>query len=149
MVWQAALMLLATQEAAPLPDLLICNGSTVAPVTTGSTNAVVTDNRGNIITGRATDSEVREVRATVQFRLNGDDPRMNLPRALQPELASSKGGWFRIKDLVVTDDFVRGKVVLNFLSSTRFEIDRRTGILTSEGGFQGACQSVDTTDRKF
>ena len=145
----AAAVLAFSTQAASIPDLLICQGSTVGSMETGGTSAVVTDSDGNILTGRSVDTEVRAINAVIQLRLNGDDPRVNLPRFFAPQVASSKGGWYRVKDLEVSDDFIRGKVVFNFMQSSRFEIDRRTGILTSEKGFQASCEAADVSERKF
>ncbi|TRD10911.1 hypothetical protein FGU71_02910 [Erythrobacter insulae] len=132
-----------------VPDLLVCRASSVASVETGGSSAVVTDSDGSVLTGRSVDTEVREISAVIQLRLNGDDPRVNLPRFLAPQVASSKGGWYRVKDLEMKDDFIRGKVVFNFMQSSRFEIDRRTGILTSGNGFLASCEVADVSERKF
>jgi len=148
MVW-SAFILMAAATVQPMPELLACKGSTVGAVATGSTSAVVRDSYGNVVTGNSVDTEVRQIDGVIQLRLNGDDPRANMPRIFAPEISSSKGGWYRIKDLEITDDFVRGKVVFNFLTSSRFEIDRRTGILTSENGFQAVCEAVEVSERKF
>lgn len=132
-----------------VPDLLLCRGSAVGEVATGRSSAVVTDSFGNSAVGNSVDTEVREIDAVIQLKLNGSDPRVNIPRILAPDIASSKAGWYRVKDLEISDEYIKGKVVFNFISSSRFEIDRRTGVLTSTGGFQGMCEAAEINERKF
>ena len=145
----AAMLMAAAAQSGGLPELLACRGSSVGSMATGSSSTVVTDSTGRVVTGRSVDSEVREIGAVMQFRLNGEDPRANIPRIFAPETAVSKGGWYRVRDLQITEDFVRGRMIFNLMQSSRFEIDRRTGILTTTDGFQGECQAVDVNARKF
>jgi hypothetical protein len=148
MAW-SFLLSLSLASSTAVPDLLVCRGSTVGEVPTGRSSAVVSDRYGNRAVGSSVDTEVRQIDGVVQLRLNGDDPRANMPRIFAPEISSSQGGWYRIKSLQITDDQITGKVVFNFLNSSKFAIDRRTGVLTSEGGFQAMCEEADTTQRKF
>lgn len=145
----AALMMVTNAQATDLPDLLACRGSSVGSVATGSSSTIVKDSDGRVVTGQSVDSEVREIGAVIQFRLNGEDPRVNLPRIFAPETAVSKGGWYRVRDLQITEDFVRGRMIFNLMQSARFDIDRRTGIVTTTDGFQGECQAVEVNQRKF
>jgi hypothetical protein len=149
MTFVAAMMMAAAAQSGALPELLACRGSTIGSMATGSQSTVVQDSTGKVVTGRSVDSEVREIGAVMQFRLNGDDPRANIPRILAPETAVSKGGWYRVRELQISEDFVRGRMIYNLFESSRFEIDRRTGILTTTDGFQGDCEAVDVNQRKF
>ena len=144
-----ALTTSAAASAQDAPELLICRGTSVGPVRDGSDSTIITDNLGNQLFGTSSSKRTRELDMVVQLRLAGDDPRINLPRIAAPQIASSKGGWYRIKDLEVSRDFIRGKAVFNVFNSSRFEIDRRTGILTSEAGFQGKCEAVATDAYAF
>lgn len=65
-------------------------------------------------------------------------PLMRLPSSVVPDMTSNKAGWFKVKDLVVNDREIMGKVAMNFLASSRFRIDRRTGVMTSSGGYRPA-----------
>ena len=150
-----AAALIATLFATPViaqqdvPDLLICHGSSIGEVPDGGSDAVVTDNYGNVITGRQRNVRTAELNFTVQLRLRGAAPRINLPRFAAPDIASSRGGWFRVKNLEIERDYIRGKAVFNFLSASRFEVDRRTGIMTTENGYRGLCEAGDTENRAF
>ena len=145
-----ALTFVASPIAAQdVPELLVCRGSAVGQIPDGQDSVVLTDNSGNVVTGSSRSTRTAQVDMTVQFRLQGDDPRANLPRIAAPQIASSKGGWYRVKDLEVSDTHIRGKVVFNVFNSSRFEIDRRTAILTSEAGFQGSCEAVTIGKNAF
>lgn len=144
MIW-----LLLAAETATLPDMhLICDGQSAANMASSST-ANVTDNEGYSVNGIATTSRPTVIAMSLQFRVVDGVAEMNLPRIAAPQISSSKGGWYQVKDLKVTDDQITGKVRFNFVNSSSFRIDRTTGILTSAGGFQGTCAKVDRAERKF
>ena len=146
----AILLAAATSAMTTPPDmLLVCEGSTLAMAPESQTSMGVVDNEGYAATGSAVTSTRADVAFTAQLRIEDGEARMNLPTFVAPEVNSSKGGWYRVKSLVVDDKRITGKVVLNFLSSSSFEIDRRTGRMTSAGGFQAQCRAVDLTERAF
>lgn len=146
MQWILPLLAVATTP----PDMLIiCDGSAVAMAPESTTTMGVTDNQGYSATGSAVTSSPATLAFTAQLRIEGGEARMNLPAFAGPEISSSKGGWYRVKGLSVDDRRITGKVVWNFLSSSSFEIDRRTGTMTSSGGFQGQCHAADLEQRAF
>lgn len=68
-----------------------------------------------------------------------------------PMIAYYKGrdGWWEVRELVVTDTEIGGRIKYNMFASDRFRIDRRTGELTSTGGFSGQCRKLEKTERAF
>lgn len=132
------------------PDmLLVCDGSTLAMAPDSQTTMGVVDNEGYAATGSAVTSSRADVPFTAQLRIESGEARMSLPAFVAPEISSSKGGWYKVKALVIDDRRITGKVVFNFISSSSFEIDRRTGTMTSAGGFHAQCRAVDLSERAF
>lgn len=132
-------MLLALTLAAATPNmLLVCEGATVAEVAESTTTAAVLDNRGNTAVGRAVTSSPQAIPFAVRFEIEDGEPTLALPDRR-----------YKVRDLSITDRRITGKVRYNFLSSSRFEIDRVTGTMSSENGFQGRCKPVDTAARAF
>ena len=129
--------------------LLTCEGSTVANVTTSQTVARASDSSGASAEGSASTSQPMRVPFTVQFRLENGLPSMHIP-ASAVQGAQGNAGWFPVTDFVATDSEFAGKVRLGFLyGSSRFRIDRRTGQITTSGGFEGSCRKEEIGAAKF
>lgn len=145
-----ALIFLAAEAAQPVEEmLLVCEGSTLTNLTTATTTARLADNQGYAVDGRASTSEPRSVDYTVHLRIRGSAAEMTVPALVMPEFNSSKSGWLPVKQLVISENEITGRVRYNFLSSSTFRIDRRTGDITSSGGFRGKCRKQDLTQRAF
>jgi hypothetical protein len=129
--------------------LLICDGSTFTVAPTSQTNAFVADNRGNMVTGSATSTAPANVGFQVQLRIIGNDAEMHLPAAAAPRISAKNGGWRKVKELQITENQISGKVRTDWFDSSSFRIDRRTGSITSEGGFSGTCRKQDLQQRAF
>lgn len=144
------LIFLAAALVAPQDELLlICEGTMIADVGGSSTTASVSGSYGQSATGQAYTTRTGQVGVSVQFRMVNGQAQINLPSAALPALNSAKEGWLNVKDLSISDTQIAGKVRLNFLNSSRFRIDRRTGVMTSDGGFQGVCQKQDVRENRF
>lgn len=145
------LLAIALQGASPASEelFLVCDGGTAANATTSTTNAIVRDQYGNEVSGTASTSEPTNVNFRVQFRMLNGAAEMNVPTVATPQLRGGQAGWFPVKKLVVSDTEISGNVSYNFMSSSRFRIDRRTGIMTSSGGFNGTCVKRDLSQRAF
>jgi len=139
---------LALAIAAPVqaPDLnLTCPGATL--VRNGSA-VTVQDNAGYSVNGVATSSGMQSVSFTVRVRIKGGVAQVNIPPSVTGG-ASGKAGWFNVKNLLVSDDEISGLVRIGLLSSSRFAIDRRSGIISTDGGFSGQCRKDDEAARAF
>ena len=130
---------------------LECPGSGIGTVSDGTTSTVVSDNYGNSAHGVATTRRAMHIEDTVLIRIRGGEGEIKPPSAALPPVNSGKGGWFKIKDLKVSEYEISGKVSYNFIASSKFKIDRSTGLLTSTGTFRATCHAIERTpeSRKF
>jgi cytoskeletal protein RodZ len=129
--------------------LLVCDGSTFTVVPTSQTNALVTDSHGNMVVGSATSSAPANVGFQVQLRIIGEKAEMNVPAIAAPAIKGGNSGWYKVKNLVVGEHEITGKVSFNFIASSNFRVDRRTGKMTTKAGFSGTCRKEDLQKRAF
>lgn len=59
--------------------------------------------------------------------------QIRLPRQIVPKSHGGSGGWFGIKDLVVGENEITGKVTMNFTNAPYLRIDRITGAVSVDG----------------
>lgn len=118
-----ALLMLAdapAEPAIPLDLLLACEGS-------------------SMVGGGILDYGPRTQRSyTVQVRVLGESVSLLFP---------STGGivedWRTSDNVLIDDDQITGKVRTSIFGKSSFKIDRRSGIMTSQGGFSGSCRKVE------
>ncbi len=150
MVIAAVLMLAATPTAAPVGEMnLICRGQGTTMTATGRQTGVVRNNQGYAVQGQNVQESLVNYETTAGFRLTGGIATMRVPTMFLPPIAGGRGGWFKVKDLRVTDSEISGKVAINFMNTPSFRIDRITGELSTQYGFQGQCDAQDVTTRRF
>lgn len=93
--------------------------------------------------------------AEVTVEIQGDQGRMRVPDGIKPKLRSGgDGGWWKIKDLRVSDDEIRFKVTLNLINQPSVRISRRTGNISirgRSGDYNGYCEPFDPANvtRRF
>ena len=133
---------------APASMHLICTGGTVAQLPTGQTTSMVTTSRGAMAIGSSVSTQPGFVPLKIQFRMSQGKAQLNVP-AFAGVRANADGGWSEVKKLYVSDDEITGKVSTGWIGSSQFRIDRRTGEMTSSGGFRGDCKKIDQADRQF
>ena len=87
----------------------------------------------------------------VEF-LDGEG-RIRLPRSVLPALRGGENGWFRLRDLSISDRVIEAQASVNFINKPRVHIDRTTGTISingMNGSFVGRCERVDPgTERQF
>lgn len=150
MVIAAMLMLAAAPAAAPAGELnLICRGSGRTMTAVGRETGVVRNNQGYAVQGQNVRESLVDYETTAGFRLTGEIATMRVPNMFLPPIAGGRGGWFKVKDLRVSDSEISGKVAINFMNTPSFRIDRITGELSTQYGFQGQCDAQDVTTRRF
>ena len=142
------------QAAAPAPGgalelNLICRGRGTTMANVGSQSTLVRDNYGNAVAGQSVQQGLVDYDTTAGFRLNQGIATMRLPTLLLPPLHGGKGGWLKVKNLRIADTEITGKAAINFMNSPSFRIDRVTGELSIQGGFQAQCEPQDVTQRRF
>ena len=128
---------------------LICEGSMRGMFRDRAAGGVVVDDRGNMASASGSTSQFRDIPTAAQFQMRDSEARLNLPQPPTCAICVGEKGWRDVKDLEITDDRIAGKITYGLFSGTRFEIDRRTGIMTSENGFSGSCEAQDLSERKF
>lgn len=144
-----ALPLAASPAHAADELLLICDGVTYTNVESARTTGAVADNQGYSAGASITTTRPGEVPFRVQFRLLDGAARMNVP-AFASGGAKGDANWFPVSNLAVSDSEITGRVKFGFwYGSSNFRIDRRTGTMTTSGGFNGGCQKQDITQRAF
>lgn len=134
----------AAQELA-----LICEGSMRGMFRDRAGGALIVDNQGNMASGSGSTSQYRDVPTVAQFQMTTNKVRLNLPQPPTCGICVGEKGWRDVKKLEVTESRIAGKITYGLFSGTRFEIDRRTGIMTTENGFTGTCKPQDLSERKF
>ena len=91
----------------------------------------------------------------VLVQIEGDTGKIRIPKAIRPAINSGGDeGWWRVKDLRITHDEIRGKVTLNPIRNPKIRISRLTGRISisgASGNFSGYCQPYDpaTVERRF
>ena len=151
MILAAALMLAAEPAPAPAPDELnlICRGGGRTMTATSRDSAGYANNQGYAAAGQNVRESLVDYETTAGFRLSGGTATMRVPTMFLPPIAGGRGGWFKVKDLRVSDSEISGKVAINFMNTPSFRIDRVTGELSTQYGFQAQCEAQDVTTRRF
>jgi hypothetical protein len=143
-----AALLLAAAVAAPTENMhLICEGGTARQFPTSTTTGIVATSRGGSAVGSSVTTEPGYVPMIIQFRLQNGLAELSVPS--YAGIRQGAGGWSKVKSLYVSDGEITGKVSAGMFDSSSFRIDRRTGTISSSGGYQGECRPMDASQRKF
>jgi hypothetical protein len=127
--------------------LLSCPGSSSGMGVASSTNVIGSNNYGERVNVSGSTRTPMTVEGVVEIRISNGLAEVMIPA--QFTLGSGGTKWRKVKNLSVTDDEISGKISLGLLDSSTFRIDRRSGVLISNGGFRGQCQKVDESKRAF
>lgn len=139
----------AAQPPAPLELNLSCRGESTG-LTTVETGSVATrNNYGGASASYDSRQGLVTIDTLISFRLADGEAMLSVPAALLPPIHGGKRGEFRVRELVVSERDIVGKIKINLLNNASFRIDRISGRLTSSGGFQGDCEPEDVSRRKF
>jgi hypothetical protein len=128
---------------------LACKGGATAQVATGTSSASAIDSRGGSAAASGITTETQYIEGIVLFRMAKGLAEVNVPRQFLSGQKLGNAGWFKVKKTLVSEDEITGKIQTEFLTTSSFRIDRRTGIMTSDGGFSGNCTLVDVMTKKF
>jgi len=139
----------AAQPALAQDNLsLICEGMFRGNFKDGSAGVVLNGSDG-WQSGSASSSSYRDIPTIALFRLEAGTASLNLPQPPTCSICVGEKGWRDVKDLEMGDALITGRIRYGIFSATEFEIDRRTGIMTSKNGFTGMCQVQDLSERRF
>ena len=126
--------------------ILVCTGAILRSARTGNTSVVVSDNNGNVALGTATSSDIKNDIVKVRLRITGQNAELFVPAGFD------NSGLRKVKNLKIETNFISGYSTF-WLEKLSFQIDRRTGIMTTSGyyfgGFEGTCQKQDLQKRVF
>lgn len=132
---------------------LICEGSGSARKTETTYINQYDSNTKKYNRASAQTSSKQPFDGIVEVKLSDGSGKIKLPDQMVPPLNAGDDGWFKIHDLVVNSRKITGSIKINFLNSQQLRIDRRSGLLTIDGGgssFSGRCSAVDEdSPRKF
>jgi hypothetical protein len=151
-LWLVGLALAAPASAQPSPPRelnLTCRGESTGLATVGTESYSTANNYGGAATSYGTRQGLVTIDTLITFRLANGEAMLSVPAALLPPIHGGKRGEFRVRELVVSERDITGKIKINMLNNSSFRIDRISGRLTSSGGFQGDCEPEDVTRRKF
>lgn len=148
-----ALMMIMAADAAPSRLDLVCLGA-------GSANkqdnrsVFATDSNGNSGWGNIMGNRSVPFDDQVNLWVAGGDGRIRMPRAMLPMFRGGEEGWFKLKDIEVTDTAITATVAVNFINSPKMRVDRLTGIISlsgKAGNYTGECQAYDPANvqRRF
>jgi len=121
---------------------LVCLGQGSANKQTSS-SAYMYDSSGNSAWGNVIGNRSVPFADQVNLWIEGDEGRVRMPRTMLPPIRGGEDGWFKIKDLEVTDDEITGSVAVNLLNNPKMIIDRRTGLIRlsgKAGNYIGECE---------
>lgn len=149
--WFGALVLLCLPAAAEAPsDLaLVCEGAMKGNWKVGSDGALLLGPNGQWQSGSASRMQYAEIPTVAEFRISAGNASMYLPQPPSCGICKGETGWRDVKKLESTEAQFAGKISYGAFSGTTFQIDRRTGRMTSDNGFDGTCRAIDLTERKF
>jgi len=116
-----ALLMLADVATQPLSLNLACEGSSMV---------------GGGILDRGPPTQRSYV---VQVRI--DDGAVSI--LLPPSGGGIISDWQDAEQVTITDNEITGKLRTTIFSKSKFTIDRRSGVMTSSGGFTGTCRKVE------
>ena len=90
----------------------------------------------------------------VNLSIENGEGRLRMPRAMLPALHGGEGGWFKLKNVHVTDTEITASVAVNPLNSPKLRLDRLTGAISlsgKSGDYSGRCAKYEpaTTQRAF
>ena len=88
----------------------------------------------------------------LDVNISGGIAKVRMPRRFLPPAHGGEGGWFDVKDLVIGEDYITGKVAVNFANHPAIRLDRRTGTVSMDGkvgSYSGQCEKIDPTARAF
>ena len=90
----------------------------------------------------------------VNLWLENGEGRIRMPGSMLPPIRGGENGWFKIKNVKISDTEITGSVAVNLVNNPKLRIDRVTGAISLSGragDYTGRCQKYDpaTAQRAF
>ena len=133
-------------------NLACVGGGTANRVTSGTVNAW--DNNGNFASGTVTGHRSVGFDDQVNLVIEGSEGRIRMPRSMLPLIHGGQDGWFKLKNIEMTDGEIRASAAINAINNPKVRLDRYSGAISvsgKAGDFTGRCRKFDpaTTQRQF
>lgn len=138
-------------QSMPAPLELSCTGGGNA-LKSDYSSANIYGSNGASASGWGTSTRSQGFDGQVDVNLFNGDDRIRLPRIMLPPAHGGANGWFKVKELMVSDREITGRAALNLVNTPKFRIDRTTGafeISGLNGAFSGTCRKIDKDKQLF
>ena len=124
---------------------LTCVGGGNANKATGATVNAWDGDRGYV---GATISGTRSVgfEDQVSMRIDGTEGQLRMPRSMLPPIHGGSDGWFKLKNIKISDGEITASVAVSLINSPKLRLDRYTGAISlsgKSGDFAGRCRKFD------
>ena len=155
--WLIAVAGASAGASAPAPSIdnlhLVCLGAGSANKSR-TTTAYVTASNGTSAWGNVVGNRDVPFEDQVNIEIAAGEGRIRMPRTMLPIIRGGENGWFKLKNLRITNDEITASAAVNLINNPKVRIDRITGTLTlagKAGSFSGECQPFDpaTAQRRF
>ncbi|MCP3733214.1 hypothetical protein M9978_22680 [Sphingomonas sp. MG17] len=144
------LALLAAQAATASRLDLVCLGAGSANQPDVRNGSAV-DSNGNMAWGQSVGQRAVPFDDQVNLWVVQSEGEIMLPRVMLPIIRGGKNGWFKLKDLVITDREITGSAAVNPFNNPKVRVDRITGTISiagKAGNYSGRCQRYDPATEK-
>ncbi|MFL0588337.1 hypothetical protein ACH0BU_17090 [Sphingomonas olei] len=111
-----------------------------------STTGWASDNYGNSGQIAMQGTRSQQFADQVDVLVDGEQSKIRLPRTMLPPIRGGEDGWFKLKDLRVSETSITATAGVNFLNSPKVYLDRRTGTISingKAGSYTGRCERVE------
>lgn len=142
----AAIPGMAQAQVTPASRLeLACMGGGAANKVDQAT-ANAWDNHGNSASANVVGTRSVGFQDQVNLWVEGSEGRVRMPRSMLPPIRGGEDGWFKLKNIEVSDREITASVAVNALNNPKLRVDRYTGMISisgKAGDFTGRCQKYD------
>lgn len=129
---------------------LICRGTGERKVATTGIGWAFSGRRSATAVG--TSEQLSQFGEQLDIDIQSGAGKARVPRRFLPAIHGGDGGWFALRDLVVTPDEITGKVAISFNQHPNLRIDRRSGAVALDGkvgAFAGQCEKFNPDQHAF
>lgn len=82
----------------------------------------------------------------VSLNIEGSEGRLRMPRTMLPKIHGGEDGWFKLKDIRISQEEITASVAVSALNNPKLRVDRYTGAISisgKSGDFTGSCSRFD------
>ncbi|AOR76034.1 hypothetical protein QUC32_17255 [Novosphingobium resinovorum] len=146
----ASMPSLAQEASGNRLELACMGGGAANKVDQATVNAW--DNHGNSAGANVLGTRSVGFEDQVNLWIEGAEGRVRMPRSMLPPIRGGENGWFKLKDIEISDREITASVAVNALNNPKLRVDRYSGMISisgKAGDFTGRCQKYDpATERR-